>query len=192
MSNSEVLAVASKIAMMNNIYGVTMGNEAVMYQAQLLGELDFDAVMNAFDQYAKTNKTNRPATPAHIRELACPGVSDDTKAQHITGLVLKAVTKCGWQQQQQACEMIGPVGWAIVERYGWEYICENLGVDLSVSTFTAQLREGVKAELQISAAGRSNDSNLLKYNQPKNLPQAGNGMNSAGDIMKTIMPKEAK
>lgn len=171
------------------MYGKELNSMALKIMLDSVDDLSAIQILSALGEWAKTSKQNRHPVPAEVRQMVCPTVDDQTKALNITTLVLKAITVYGWAQPSESEKMMGPVGWELVRRYGgWGYVCENLGDTIDVTTFTAQLREGVKAELQISAAGRTGDSNLLDYNQPKQLF----GMNQASEVLKTIMPKGAK
>jgi hypothetical protein len=166
VNKQEILKVAEKIALMNTIYGTNMSNEAVYYQAQLLSDLEFQPVIQAFDQYAKENKTNRPPTPAHIREKVMPPTDARDVGRLEVMRVREAVTKFGWPNPKEAEDYIGPTGWKLVQRSGgWQHICENLGVNISESTFIAQGRDLIETEIKLGRVGYDTDKPLLEQSQ---------------------------
>ncbi len=171
MNKQEILNVAAKISMMNIIYGVNMSNEAVLYQAQLLGDLDFNSVVSAFDKYARDNKSNRPPTPAHIRELVIPPTDPKDVGRNEILRVREAITKFGWPNPKEAEEYIGPTGWRFVQRSGgWQHICENLGLSISESTFLAQGRDAIESDIKLGRIGYDTDKPMLEnQEQPKQL-----------------------
>ncbi len=150
MNNQEITKVAAKIAMVNTIYGITQSNEAVMYQANLLREFDLQKVIQAFDKFMVSNKTNRPPTPAHIIELINPIESLAAKADIIISRIETAIRRFGYTEPEEAKEYIGELGWQIVQfRGGWNYLCQHLGTNLLPGgTFHAQARETVKALIE--------------------------------------------
>lgn len=186
MTTEEKIHVAKMLTLTYKIYGKEFDLDMGQLFVDDLADQKFDDIIRALSAFRTDKKNRLPPNVADILSLINPEIDDSAKAQNIAGLVLKAVSKFGWAQPSEAKEMMGPVGWEIVQRYGgWQYVCENLGEDISVTTFTAQVRDAIKAQLQISSSGAQFE-NLLDYAPAKRIQDAPK---KADEVLRTIMPK---
>lgn len=174
-------------------YGKDIEREVVrMMIDDLEGNL-LESVVSALSAYRRNAKNKFPPTIADILALLAPQVDDHTRAVEISSRVLEAVAKYGWNNSELARAFIGEVGWEAVKRYGgWMRVCENLGDTIDVTTFAAQIREVAKAQLLISAAGRREDPTLLDFNRPQVENNKPKELQSAADVIKSIMPPSEK
>lgn len=132
-------------------YGRQMTPEVLQMMVEDLEDLDPVACEQAYRAWRRNPKNKTFPLPAQIREVVAPEESIDPEdlAREIAARIVGAVPKFGWCNAREAEKFIGPEGWEIVRRQGgWSYICENLGVTMSPSTFQAQLRDQLKANLK--------------------------------------------
>lgn len=147
-----------------------------------LSDLDFAQIINALHLYRRNEKSIYWPKANQIRALVNPTQSVDTLANEAASRIRAAVPMFGWPNPIEARAYIGELGWGIVERNGgWQYLCENLGVDLSQLTFHAQARDLAKAMIESEKAGLGN--------RPVGLPEPEN-KNQIGNIAKLIQMKE--
>lgn len=99
--------------------------EAVTVWYDMLKDLDAESVKAAITAYIATKKF--PPTIADIREMATPAKTDWGEAW---GEVMQAVREYGYSRPMDALESMKPETRRIVERFGWQEICqaENIGV----------------------------------------------------------------
>jgi hypothetical protein len=109
--------------------------------------------------------SRRFPTVEDVIKLSCPESlppSVESEATEIVALIFAAISKHGWPNPAQAKEMIGPVGWKLVERQGgWSSICDVQ--NNQIGTFRAQWKQEVES--------------ILTYEPSLRLPAAG------GDIL---------
>ncbi len=142
------------------------GQDATQSQIQvwanfLAPKLSIDELARAIEMYCN-DSTNEwfPKPVTKLVDLIHPKTSADSEAKLIAGRVVEAVSKFGHPSPGQAREFIGPVGWSAVKAYGeWSYICENLGVNISMGQFQAQIRDHAKAQIE-SGASHYNENQL--------------------------------
>lgn len=59
----------------------------------------------------------------------------------ISGKIISAITKFGWNNQTKAQAFIGPLGWHVVESMGgWIHLCEVID-NKNLSVYQAQIRD---------------------------------------------------
>ena len=154
-----------------------------------LQDLDFNACICALEAYRKDFKNKGWPRPSDLRALVIPPIDDDSKAVEAASRTVAAVSKFGWNKPKEAREYIGELGWVAVQRFGgWMYICENLGVDISITTFQAQIRDLSKAILKLDKAG-SFDQPINMIGNAKEKPQE---LEPAANILKLVEFKEMK
>lgn len=96
-----------------------------------------------------------------------PISTEDQSLDDVTK-ICDAVSKFGWTGFNEAKNYIGIRGWEVVRRIGgWQYLCQELGVNISITTFQAQARETLKSLKRISEV--KSDDNLQIESMPKNL-----------------------
>jgi hypothetical protein len=143
-------------------YGHDATDDQIRVWAQFLVErITLDQLNIAIKAYCEDSSNEWfPRPMAKLVDLIHPKVNADSQAKLIAGRVVEAVSKFGWINSQKAKEFIGPKGWAAVKAYGdWSYICENLGVNISMGQFQAQIRDHAKAQIQSGVTGY-NDNQL--------------------------------
>lgn len=184
MNNQETLRVASHISMMNSMYGVTMTDAAVMYQAQLLSDLDFQAVLEGFETFNRTNKTSRPATPGQIRDIVQPPVTAKDDANEAASRIISAMSKFGYTNSDNAQAFIGELGWRAVELMGgWSRLCQDSESDQN-GTLRAQLRDLCASTHARASAG--------KMHEPPKLPSAKTGFIESTKIKELVKSTKSK
>jgi len=121
--------------------------------------------LNAFDAYILDSKNKFYPTPAQLRPYLTQELDDDTKAVEVASRVVAAVSNFGSHRGIEAKTYIGDLGWEAVRRFGgWNFICSNLGENISMTTFQAQIREVSKAVIKTAKVG--------SYDAPIGLPGA--------------------
>lgn len=108
----------------------------------------------AISLYIQDSKNKFMFSPATLKPYLHPELSPEAKANEVASRIRSAIGKFGWCNPNEARTYIGELGWKIVERSGgWNYICENHGLDLNPLTFHAQARDQVKALLETHQLG---------------------------------------
>ena len=108
----------------------------------------------AFNDYEKDSKNKFFPNPANLNQYINPEVSDDHQATAAASRAIEAVSKFGWCNSSQAKEYIGEIGWRAVQAFGgWQYVCENLGTEIQLTTFNAQIRELSKSIISRAKLG---------------------------------------
>lgn len=180
MNEKEKQIFSKQLAFAFMSYGRELSYETLQFMISKLLDMSFESLMNALDGYCKDPKSNMPPTVGALR-MRCNSRADDrTLAIEASSRVIQAVTKFGWNNIPGAKEFIGSLGWRAVERSGgWLYICENLGVALTVGTFQAQIRDICEAQMKLADHG--------VFEAPA-LPECkrGGGLQSAGEIIKQL------
>lgn len=122
--------------------------------AQHFGNEGFEKIIQAIDRYVLDPKNKFFFSPATLRPYLNPELSTDAKANEAATRIRSAITKFGYPNPREARAYIGELGWKVVERAGgWNYICENHGVDLNPLTFFAQSRDSAKALMESASIG---------------------------------------
>lgn len=136
--------------------------ELAMMAVSDLEDLDFQSCMNALKKFRNAPTSRSWPKIGEIRSLANPTLSRDAEAMQISSRISEAVSKFGWPNADRARQHIGEKGWVVVSRYGgWGYICENLGVNISQSSFIAQCRDIAKSYLEHEHLKPLNESQQL-------------------------------
>lgn len=125
-----------------------------IYSKQLFEYLTIEELTLACKNYIDNPKNEYfPRPISKLIALVKSPIQGDDFAVEIASRVVEAVSRYGWSDQKSAYTYIGSYGIMAVERFGgWLYICENLGVDLSVNSFQAQAREMIKSNLRINTS----------------------------------------
>lgn len=172
MNKSEVLKIAERISLVNSLYGTSLAPEAVLFHANSLADLDFESVIQAFDTFVKTNKTNRPPTPAHIREIITPEIDERNVAIELAHKIDRAVSRYGytWEEgyfsdegnywlangkkfnsfRDAVIEELGIAGWNFIcSRGGWQNVRNSANL-MGEGMFIAQSRDHIESLLKSS------------------------------------------
>jgi hypothetical protein len=124
----------------------------------------FENYMMALMKYLNDSKNKFFPTPMNLRQYLQPELSPDAMSNEVASRIRSAITKFGWPNPKDAREYIGDLGWKVVERSGgWQYLCENHGVDLNVLTFHAQARDLTRSLIESNELGT--------YDQPIGIEQ---------------------
>lgn len=173
-------------------YDAPMNDLKLKTWVQALSELDLSELRKAMAFYRTEKGRRQMPMPADFKARIQPAVDPRMQAVDAASRVQGAVVKFGWQQRDAARHFIGELGWIAVGRFGgWQRVCELLGTrDLPLSTFQAQVRDLLEAQLQFVTAGISG---------PPQLPESGSKnktaeLESADVIIKRVTgdmsPKE--
>lgn len=155
------------IVLTASYYNVVIKPEVLMMYADDLSDLPEQEVIQAYQTYRRNPKNRTMPLPAMIRDIVSPEIDSDTFAISTAARVLEAVSKYGWSNSQDAKTYIGELGWAGVNRFGgWQNVCENLGRNIQTGQFQAQLREILKSEIKVKAAG---GYEALEYNSREQI-----------------------
>lgn len=172
MNEDQIKMLKRTIIAASNYYGKELSDDAVRMYANDLSEFGYLPVMDAITKYRRDSRNRQMFLPAHIVEIIQPRIHDKDLAVVTANKVHEAVVKFGHMRQQEARENIGEQGWRIIQRMGgWVWLCENLGVDISVTTFTAQFRDTMNSELALQSAGVN--TSLPVIEQARELKQIG-------------------
>jgi hypothetical protein len=163
-------------------YQYPLKEEVFEMYVQDVEDLSFDEIKVAMEKYRRNGKNNRVPLPGSIRALARPELDPDTQAREAAARVIQAISKFGYTNPTEARAWIGELGWRAVQRFGgWQYLCENTGVELSVTTLMAQVRDIASTTIKLGEAGI--------YDQPLGLPEPEKkklGLQSASDVLKQL------
>lgn len=191
-----------------NELGLHLNNLAMYYGRQinpgvitmLLDDLKYFSyaeILVAIKKYRQAANSNRFPLPNDLIKIINPIVDNKSQAIEAASRIVEAVGTFGWPNQTAARDYIGELGWRVVERIGgWQYICENLGTELNLGTFTAQARDLANATLERVAAGRDGTAPQLQQGAPKELTSllSGNDLNLAlneGNAKRNTEPEKS-
>jgi hypothetical protein len=150
-------------------YEKTLSSEQIqMYSEQLEEHLTDEACSIACKKYID-NSANEffPRPISKLIAIIKTPVSLDDDAQEIASKIINAVSKFGWNNYEDAKNYIGERGFDVVKRFGgWQYVCQELGQNIQLTTFNAQIRELLKSTARIENVKQDN---VLVESMPKNL-----------------------
>lgn len=107
-----------------------------------LADLEYVAVIGAYESYRKNPKNKTIPLPAQIREIVQPVSTPEADGREIASRISSAIVKFGHSNAKEAEFFIGPTGWQIIQSSGgWSYLCENMGVSIDAGVFYAQVRD---------------------------------------------------
>jgi hypothetical protein len=152
MDQNERDTLGKSLTMIAFLYGYEFPKErASMFISALIEFIpaSLDEYLGALKKYTEDSKNRTFPNPSQLRIYLRPELSVDAKANESANKIRQAITKFGWPEPKQAREFMGELAWAIVERFGgWQYICENHGVELNPLMFHAQARDSAKSILE--------------------------------------------
>lgn len=170
MNQQERDQLGIKLTQIAMMYGKEFPKEqATIYIDSLVSFMPdtFENYMGALLKYINDSKNKFFPTPMNLKQYLQPEMSPEAMGNEVASRIRAAITKFGWCNPNDAKNYIGDLGWKVVERSGgWQYICENHGVDLNVLTFHAQARDTTKAMLESNSIG--------SFDQPIGLPESNN------------------
>lgn len=134
-------------------YGRQLSENVLRMYAQDLADLDPNEVVKAYERFRKNPANRTFPLPSQIRELVNPHefVAIESQARETAARIVGAIKMFGHSNAKSAEKYIGAVGWdAIRRRGGWADLCQNLGENLSETTFQAQMRDLIESNLRYS------------------------------------------
>lgn len=155
--------------------------DVLKMQVEDLEDLNFNDIHNALIQYRRDSRNQFWPKANKIRELINPKMSIDAQSVAIATKIREGITTYGWANLRAANANLGEMAWVVVERLGgWQYICENHGLNLNPGTFHAQARDVAKSLLE---------SNSIKQIEHVALNKPNNDVLTALDFKIKELPK---
>jgi hypothetical protein len=116
-------------------------NEVVLIMmVEDLSDLPFDRIAKEFELWRKSSNPFFPLA-GQIREKILPPKESTDSGVSLASIIFSAISKHGWNNLNAAKEMIGPVGWEVVKRFGgWQTICTEVS-ESNKNIYFAQVRE---------------------------------------------------
>lgn len=169
--------IANRLAASWIMFGRDPHFETLAFMVDNLADLPANKILFAIEKYCRDPKHTTAPTVGKLRAYCEPQQDPRSLAIDAASRVVGAVSKFGWAQGRSAREYIGELGWLAVERCGgWSYVCENLGLGLSVGTFQAQVRDACEAILARGEVGLDSPPGLPGRNE-ENLQRLGKIVN---------------
>lgn len=145
-----------------------LDSDVLKLQIEDLADLDFKSCVQALHEYRRNPKNVFWPKASKIREIVEPELSPEAEANEVASRIRGAISIFGWPNPGAARLYIGELGWTIVNRCGgWNYVCENHGVDLNPLTFHAQARDQAKAIRESVNLGIFNQPIAIEFENKK-------------------------
>jgi len=166
MNISERNEIALILTNLAEYFGRNISRAVVMMMVDDLEVYPMEQIQAAIKKYRQNPKNRAFPLPAQLIDTMSPELNSKNEAVESAAQVIQAVSKFGWSNPEMAKEYLGQLAWRIVERFGgWRYVCENLGVSISVGTFQAQARDLAIATIERSEMGLDNMSPQIKQSK---------------------------
>lgn len=181
MTENQRKELGKTLNMLSIYYNQPKPIEVLRMMVSDLADLDFNEVMEAIDSYRREPENRTFPLPAKLRIIINPVQSKESLANESASRIRAAISKFGYWQPTEAKNYIGELGWQIVERNGgWQYLCENHGVELDPLIFHAQARDLAKSMLESQAVGN--------FDKPIGLPEPrrSGGLSKFGEEPKAL------
>lgn len=157
MNHNDRQKKGMRLAALYQVYDKVLSMDAARFYLDAVSELTYEEFDHAIIKFSRFSTRSTPPTPGELMAHARPTMNVQDQGVAIAGRVYKAVCDFGWTSPQGARQYIGETGWQVVEQFGgWQYICENLGLKISVDTFRAQIRDSARAQIQYDHAKQMN------------------------------------
>lgn len=186
MTNNEKNEIAKLLTATAKSFDKDLSPDVVSMMVGDLEDLPAPAVKAALESYRKNPKSLTWPRVAQIRAIVNPVQSPESLANEAASRIRQAISDFGWIAPVKARAFIGELGWKVVERSGgWQYLCENHGVELSPLTFHAQARDLARALVE--------SANLDLFDKPVQIPHKDKSqLESAGAIVKSLLDHNKK
>lgn len=170
MTRQERIEIGEMLVGISQLYGRDLTKMALSMLLDAIDDLPAQAVGSALRSWVRESKANRIPTPAEIiAKVHGEPASREAVGREISSRIVGAISKFGWPSPRAARDYIGEDGWMVVERMGgWVYICEQMGVSLSVQTFQAQARDLISAHVEFADKG-------VDRTRPPSIDERGKG-----------------
>lgn len=164
----------------------SLADQVLLMYAADLSDLNPESVIHAYAEYRRDPSNTHFPLPAKIRALVNPAahISVEDRAAEISARIVGAVAKFGWPNGKDAEAFIGPEGWSIVWRQGgWSLLCESLGTKINITTFTAQVRKLLEANLR-------HGSDVLAESINASPTRSAGELTGASDVIQKLLEKK--
>jgi hypothetical protein len=142
MTQQERIRIGELWMGLAQMYGKEIPRPALSIMLNAVADLDAVKIEKALNDWAMTSKLSRHPLPADIREIIQPTMDPSHEAQECVSLIFESIRQFGWADPLGAKEHMGELAWGIVVSHGgWTNLCQNLGTEISESTFRAQARD---------------------------------------------------
>jgi hypothetical protein len=157
-----------------------------LYDHLLAKDYSYDQLCVAIEQIILDRKDRDPfPSPRTVLDKLRPPVDDDALAIEAASRVIGAISKFGYCNPSEACEYIGELGWAIVDREGgWVALCEKVE-SRQLPALRAQWRDLAKSIL-LRARDADNTPPGLPAGTPK--PSLPTGVQRIGAGIARSLP----
>lgn len=156
MSKQLFIKKLTNLAVMS---GFNLNDSLLEFYDQIFQPYGYDRVILALDElgHAMGQGAKFPM-PATIKaKMGIVEVSDESKARDISARIINAVSKYGWNNENDAKEHVGAIGWYVVEQQGgWRHVSDLL-TDSNTSVFQAQWRDLAMAAMAKDRNGCLNE-----------------------------------
>ena len=179
MTETQKFFYAKLTGLAGMVQGFTLKVETIELYDQHLGPLGYDRVCTALDRII-VERSSRDPFPSikEIRMIVDPELDPDQEAMVIASRITGAVARIGPYQSALARNMIGEVGWRIVQSEGgWENICQTLTYE-NQGTLKAQWRNLAKTFID-----RGEGLSVPRIEAPS---KSTKGLSSFGSMLKSI------
>lgn len=188
MNEEELKNLKRAIIAASAYYGRQLADDAIRMYVMDLQDLPYKQVVEAMKKYRMNTANRQLFLPAHIREIIFPSLNSKDLARLTAARITEAISKFGWSNAEGAKAHIGDEGWKHVQRAGgWLYLCENMGLSLSPTTFLAQARDSIESEINLQRAGV--DTSLPAIEQAQQREQLNSNQDRLGAVVKELTTK---
>lgn len=130
-------------------------NQVLMY-AEDLSILSPEELSSSILSYRKNPKNKDFPIPARLIDIARPQENENDVGNETSSRIFGAIAGCGSYNPAGAKEIIGELGWEIVERMGgWHTLCMESNHD-TAGTLRAQMRDFAQSIYRRHKAGFGN------------------------------------
>ena len=156
-----------------------------LYESALedLGDREIEI---ALVEWLKTK--NRFPTPADVRDVSRPEMTDKNIGIEISSRIIQAISKFGSHQSSNAKYFLGELGWQVVERQGgWQNLCSEVN-EKNRSIVQAQMRD-LAETLSIRNKIENRNENIQLENK-ESILKIENLISGIGEIEKIKSDEE--
>lgn len=141
-SRDQRVLFAKNYTVTAKMYDKSLDFDVCQFTIDDLQDLDFQKCLESLVIYRKNSKNKTWPKASDIRAIVDVYSDTSSSGKLIAASILEAVSLYGYSNSNKAKSHIGDLGWKAVSKFGgWEYLCNNLGVNINVGTFNAQIRE---------------------------------------------------
>lgn len=122
---NKLAEIMKLIAALGEYYDKALTPGQVAMYAQDLMVLEPEQLKQAILTYRNDPRNDRFPLPVKLKAMVGAAVNPEDEAIQISGRILGAIASVGPYQGQRARELIGEIGWQVVQMEGgWQTICE--------------------------------------------------------------------